>query len=1088
MAYRVGLDVGTSSIALAAVALDDNSEPVSIIYHADRIFPEPLDPGKKKGATGEPKKARRRKARLARKQIDRRARRLRRIAALCQLIGLEPAAVRADDGQSLHRLRADAATKPVSLPDFIRVCLKLAKRRGYAGGFKTRREDQEEGQVQGGIGRLREEMQKSGCNTLGQYLHHRFSNGLSIKLKEAGLYADRRMVEDEFDSVWNTQAQTHSVLNGSHNGKPLRQIFREAIFYQRPLKSVAAMVGNCQLEPSLPRSPMAQPAAQAFRIEKQIADLRWGSGRRTRSLSVEQKKTIRGLLNEKEKVSFSAIYKALDKAGLMDPGGQALNSDRFSRQELRGNSTSAAFAKFGLLEAWQALAPGVQVSIVNFLADLGSPQEVDRLDWHKQYRRQDGTLRGFKPEMVAFINQMVETGKFDRLSRMGFDGGRAAYSIKALENLTARMQEGLDESQAVLSAYPNHGKKPVKLGERLAPHASTGNVVVDVALRQLWYQVNAMLDKLGEPPEEIVVELARDIGFGVKRRQEIEIKIAKNQWARKKAAEELAKAQVQSTSTKIFRYLLWQEQDTSCPYCNRRMGLHEAVNGNETSLEHIVPRSLTRVGRQRDHLVLAHRACNDEKGDRTPYQCWGNDLERWSIIEEHSERLRGKKQFTKARLLTLKDYETEVLDDAAIEGFSERQFHETSWIAKLAAQWLSTICPNIAVSRGGLTAFLRRSWKLDTVIPQVRYEDGLPVLDTDGQPITREEFERYRACWEGHRGIGVEQTDRRVEKRIDHRHHVIDAVVTVMTSRRLYQKMARAWKANAERLRSGEPVKLTLAVPPPMKNLREQTLEMVRHCNLTHKPDRYPAGAFFKDTAYGVMWVEPQDDPNADAVQLLTLRESLAGLALKNGKPLPLDKVRENLTKIAHPNTREAVLRVFDGRVAKGISPQEALTQPIEHPDLHTFIKRVKILQDWSSETAARIEHRGRRSAVREPHFKYLIHDGYAYLELGHDVEGKASVRLVTVWEATINKQRQNGVERFCKGDTVEDTKDGKQFVVKQIKSQGGGTLFLIPTTESREVVDIQELRKRMKKTDLPEPADFRTVSGKSIARLKRVC
>ncbi len=1087
MSYRVGLDLGTSSAALAAVALDGNGEPVSVIYHADRIFAEPLDPGKK-GGVGEPKKARRRKARLARKQIDRRARRLRRIAALCKLIGLDPSAVHADDGQSLHRLRAESATKPISLPDFIRVCLKLAKRRGYAGGFKTKREDQEEGQVQGGITKLTEEMQKANCETLGQYLYHRFSNGLTLKLKEAGLYADRQMVEDEFDRIWRTQAQAHSVLGGSHDGKTLREIFREAIFYQRPLKSVAGMVGNCQLEPSLPRAPMSQPAAQAFRIEKQLADLRWVAGRRTQPLNAEQKEIIRRLLSEKERVSFTAIYKALDKAGHMEAAGQALNSDRFSRQELRGNSTNTAFAKLGLLEAWQALAPGVQVSTINFLADLGSPQEVDRPDWHKQYRRQDGALREFKPEVVAFINQMVETGKFDRLSKMGLDGGRAAYSIKALGKLTAKMKEGLDESQAVAAAYPNHGKKSAKLEKRLAPHPPTGNVVVDLALRQLWYQVNAMLNKLGEPPTEIIVELTRDMGLGVKRRQEIEARIAKNQWARKKATEELEKAGEKPTSSNIFRYLLWQEQGTSCPYCNQKMGLHEAVNGNETSLEHIIPRSLSRVGRQRDHLVLTHRRCNDEKGDRTPYQCWGSVPERWAIIEDHAEKLKSKKLYTKARLLTLKDFEAEVLDDAAIEGFSERQFHETSWIAKLATQWLRTICPNVAVSRGALTAFLRRNWKLDTVIPQVRYEENLPVLDTDGQPISREEFEQYRACWEGHRGSGADQTDRRIDKRIDHRHHAIDALITAMTSRGLYQKMARAWKTSAERLKSGEPVKLTLAIAPPMKNLRELTLEMVRHCNLTHKPDCHPAGAFFKDTAYGVMWVEPQGDPNADAVQLLTLRESLVGLALKNGKPLPLDKVRENLTKIAHPNTRETVQRVFEERVAKGMSPQEALAQPIEHPDLHTPIKKVKMLQDWSSETAARIEHRGYRSAINKPHFKYLVHDGYAYLELGHNDQGKANVRLVTLWEASTNKQCQNGGLRFRKGDTVEDTKDGKQFIVKQIKAQGGGTLFLIPATESREVVDIQELRKRIKKTDLPDPADFRTVSGKNIARLNRVC
>lgn len=1077
MAYRVGLDLGTSSVALAAAELNSNSEPVSVVYHANRIFAEPLDPGKK-GATGEPKRARRRKARLARKQIDRRARRLRGIAALSHLIGLDSATIPADDGQSLHRLRAEAAIKPIPLPDFVRLCLKLAKRRGYAGGFKTRREDQEEGQVQGGIGKLKEEMQKSGCETLGQYLYHRFSNGLSLKLKEAGLYADRQMIENEFDRVWNTQAQAHPVLNGSRDGKPLRQIFREAIFYQRPLKSVAGMVGNCQLEPSLPRAPLAQPAAQVFRIEKQLADLRWGSGRRSRPLSTEQKEIIRGLLNEKEKVSFSAIYKALDKAGHMDPDGQTLNSDRISRQELRGNSTNAAFGKLGLLEVWRALAPGVQVSVINFLAELGSPQEVDRPGWHQQYRRQDGTLREFKPEMVAFINQMVETGKFDRLSKMGFDGGRAAYSIKALEKLTALMKERLDESQAIAAAYPNHGKKPAKLEKRLLPHAPTGNVVVDVALRQLWYQVNAMLDKLAEPPAQIVVELSRDMGLGVKRRQEIEAKIAKNQWARKKAAEELRKAQVQPNSSNIFRYLLWQEQDTSCPYCDRKMGLHEAVNGNETTLEHIIPRSLTRVGRQRDHLVLTHRACNDEKGDRTPFQRWGNDPERWAIIENHAENLKAKKLFTKARLLTLTDYETEVLDDAAIEGFSERQFHETSWVAKLAAQWLRTICPDVAVSRGALTAFLRRTWRLDTVIPQVRYEENLPVLDTDGQPITREEFEQYRACWEGHRGPGVDQTDRRIDKRIDHRHHVIDALVTAMTSRGLYQKMARAWKTSAERLKSGEPVKLTLAVAPPMKNLREQALEMVRHCNLTHKPDHYPAGSLFKDTAYGVMWVESENDPNADAMQYLTQRKHLASLALKNGKPLLLDKVRENLKAIAHVITRKAVQKAFEERVAKGLTAQQALAEPIRHPDLHTPIKKVKMRQDWTVDVAARIEHGSRNVTADKPHYKYLVHDGYACLELKRDVDGKPiKPQAVTLRDALRGKRSEGGVlARFYKGCTVEDSKDGRRFIVKQIKKIADGhSVMLMPISEAREVEDVGA------------PEGLRKVSGMQLYRLKHI-
>ena len=57
--------------------------------------------------------------------------------------------------------------------------------------------------------------------------------------------------------------------------------------------------------------------------------------------------------------------------------------------------------------------------------------------------------------------------------------------------------------------------------------------------------------------------------------------------------------------------------------------------------------------------------------------------------------------------------------------------------------------------------------------------------------------------------------DRFIDKRIDHRHHVIDALVTAMTSRGLYQKMAKHWKAEREAGR-----KPNLSVSPPMRNVQ----------------------------------------------------------------------------------------------------------------------------------------------------------------------------------------------------------------------------------------------------------------------------
>ncbi|MXY08298.1 MAG: hypothetical protein F4Y61_06580, partial [Rhodothermaceae bacterium] len=153
MKYRLGLDVGTSSVGLVALKLDNKNRPVKPIYHSVRIFNEPLLPAKS-GGIGEPKKAARRSARQQRRGHQRRSRRLERIAALGRFLGLDPESIDADDGQHIHELRAQAATSEISLEDLLRVFLKMGKLRGYYGGFKVKK-DNEKGQVEGGIHDLR---------------------------------------------------------------------------------------------------------------------------------------------------------------------------------------------------------------------------------------------------------------------------------------------------------------------------------------------------------------------------------------------------------------------------------------------------------------------------------------------------------------------------------------------------------------------------------------------------------------------------------------------------------------------------------------------------------------------------------------------------------------------------------------------------------------------------------------------------------------------------------------------------------------------------------------------------------------------
>jgi len=1079
--YRLGLDVGTASVGLVAYELDDSGRPVSVPYHSVRIFDEPLLPAKQ-GGVGELKRAARRETRQQMRLHQRRARRLRKLAHLAHLLGIDSEAVAHRRKPHILEVRAQAATQKVALEDLLRIFLHLSKRRGYAGTFRARKGGKM-GEVQTGINDLRKAMDEAGCETLGEYLLHRHRQGQRLRLKadDKKLYANREMIRNEFNCIWTTQEREHEQLCGGREGRPLREIFEEAIFYQRPIRILSA--GNCSLETSLPRSPMVQPAFQEFRIEKQIADLRWAKkGRRhPKPLEEPAKQVIRRLLADRERVKFEQIYKALEKAGIPPAPGEYLNLSNGDREDLRGNGTNVCMKKLGLEQEWRNLTDGHRITALNLLADVGAPDVFSTQDWHKRIargrKRADGKpeYRRIPREVANFINGMAEMEKFDWLSKMGFEAGRSSYSIKALRRLTDAMREkNLDETDAIGLLYPQATARREELLGELPPHEQTGNIVVDVSLRQVRREVNAAIRQLGGPPESVVVELSRDMPLGVKRRGEIVGKIKKNRVSRNKAKEDIeAHTKRAASESDIRRYLLWSEQDKRwCPYCTEPINISAALDGLKTNDDHIFPRSLTRIGKRRDFLVLAHRSCNFEKGARTPREKWGDDPERWKVIEERAKQFGKKKMLGKMRQLLSKESGESVLDDEELGDFSDRQFHETSWISKSCAQWMKAICPKVSVSRGFLTSILRRKWGLDTVIPEVRIEEKLPIFDRDKQLITREDFERHRAYWEERGGTEDSgKTSRKIEKRIDHRHHLIDALVIGLTSRSLYQKMARAYKMDAERAASSTKRRnIPLRAKPPIPHIRNLALELIRNCNLTHKRDRWPSGPFFTKQPLAIVEIDGQD--------WFAQRKTLTEIA--TGK---VETVRNRINRIVSQSTREAVLEAFDERIELGKNPKEALSEPILDPHFSKPIRRVKMRVWERADGAISVKHMGK---IQNKIFaKYLKTDGYAYLELDKR-QGNAS--LVTLYELIKSGERKLSQDscRFFKGDTVLDKSDNKLYIVRQIRANDKGTLAMTLITESQIFVEIQKMDMSINKKG-GYVGRSRMVSGEELLKLQPI-
>lgn len=1083
MRYRVGLDVGTASLGVAAFSLDENNNPIDLIWKHVRVFDEPLE---KSQAGLKSKKAGRRENRMQRRQIDRRLGRTKSIASLAKLLNIEilPSI---DSGSFLPEIRARAVREQIELADLIRVFIRIGKRRGYAGEFRPKKVGAKLGEVEGGSHDLKQEMNAlanaKGYEyvTLGEYLYQRWleSKPTKLKIKEPddkdtegkNLYALRSDLLFEFDQIWEKQSTYYPIMQGVNNGKTLKAIFQETIFHQRPLKAVSGMVGQCSLESTHPRSPRAQPAFQSFRIEKTLSDLRWGAGKRAEMLSAEQKSIIRQLCDKKEAVKFETIYQALEEEGYPKPLTKGLNLDRLSRDEIPGNKTNAVFRKLKLEDDWLSLNELTQIQVINFLADLGSPEQLDATDWHLRFAKSDGTPRQLPDKFVQFINLLKSHEKFDRLSKMGFEGARASYSIKALKRLTEWLkspnwpidwhgQIHPDEDSAIRVCYPKNIRK-TSLSNELGPVSSSGNSVVDGSLRQIRFVFNRMIKDIGDIPEQIVVEMAREMSVGITKRNERESENNKNRKARLEAEKEIREHGVTVTSSRIRRYLLWVEQGKGhCPYCSKKIDLGDALNGAETEYEHIIPKSLTQVGLKRSEIVLAHRSCNYQKGDSTPYQVWGHDAERWQIIQNRAKFFYDNKLFRKAKLLLIEDFETEVLTDESIDGFSDRQFHQTSWIAKVAAQWLQTVSKTpVSVSRGELTSMLRRQWKLETVIPEVRAEEGLPILDEDENVISVEDFKRFRDVWEGHRVIDskgnidkTRYTDRKLNKRIDHRHHLVDAITIGLTSRRLFQDMARQYKADTERAVRGMKPRLMVA-EPPIKNIRLIAVNAIRECPLSIKPDRYPDGAMFQKTAYGVALKEGEER------ERLTLRCKIANLV--DRKKGTLEQARKAIISIVNSQLREIVSSEFEKRIAMGKTVAEALSTPIYHDILgkKMQIKKVRCFTEKYAKDVTVIKHTSKDGRTHE---KRLMNDGYSYLELETDNGKIIKYKLVNTHDGMRNKNKpvNANTTRFYKNDSVIDSKDGKRFRIGYFNADGNdylGNVHLVPIVDPRAFDAIKE-------------------------------
>ncbi len=817
MATRLGLDIGTNSIGWCLYDGD------TIRDTGVRIFSDGRDP--KSGAS---LAVDRRNARAMRRRRDRYVR--RRSALLEAMIetGLMPAD--SDDARALtgfdpYVLRAEALDKSLAPHLLGRALFHLNQRRGFKSNRKAERraaDDKDGGKVATAAKALDTAMREAGARTYGEFLAGR--EGKRVRMRAEGdgydFYPERRHLEAEFDAIWAAQA--------AHDPGALTDIVRDRlrriIFFQRRLK--VPEVGGCTFFNEEARLPKAHPLFQERRLFEEVNQLEIAkAGAASRKLTRDQRELIILKLKSAKTASFSGLAKLLKLAD-----GESFNKASENRTGLMGDEIFASFNdKKAFGPRWAHFDSSTQWEIIDRVAEEEDPVRLHEwlITTHAVTECQAEAIG--KVRLPEGHGRLGETASRLILAELKKDV--VSYD-KAVEAALGKSHSDFRTGE-VLDRLPYYGEiltreiPPGSLNPEDTAEVRWGkitNPTVHIGLNQLRRLVNAII-KIHGLPDNIIVELARELKLNEKEKAEHNKRIGANTRAAQDRSKKLLESEQRDSGSNRARLKLWEDLnpdnplDRGCPFCGRHIG-QLALFTDETEIEHIIPYSRS-FDDSAANKVIAHRSCNREKGNRTPWEAWGH-TERWSIIADQVSRLHKSKQWRFAPD-AMERFERD-------GGFIARQLTDTQYLSRMARTYLSSLYPDSAgvfVIPGRMTAMLRRLWGLNELLPDHNY---------------------------------VENPHSNAPKnRLDHRHHAIDAAVVGATTRSLLNEISRA----AARAENQNLDKLFVDLPKPWESFRDDLRDALGRIVISHKADHgrkgrpskgkdTTAARLHNDTAYGL--------------------------------------------------------------------------------------------------------------------------------------------------------------------------------------------------------------------------------------------
>ncbi len=929
----LSFDIGITSIGWAYV------EGEKLKDCGVRIFTKAENP-----QNGDSLAAPRREARGVRRRLARRKVRLNAIKRLlCKEFGLNLSDYFANDGElpkayettkdtkSPYELRTLALSQKLEVKDLARVILHIAKHRGYGNKHaksdltkenKIKEEIKEEQEKQKvalkttqdkNLLQQREILKKEqelvlkalyrneaaleSCKvsdkySVGKYFYESFEKrGQRIRNTTNNYQHTMRQewLKDELEFIFKKQKDFGATFSKNFESQII-----ETAFYQRDLKSFEDKVGKCVFYENENRAPKDSLSAMEFVALTRIINTLKNLEKKSKNLGIGEtygKDKIQEILKnvfDKGEMSYKELRKILKL-------NESILFAKDSKLDYTKGMQEAEKAKFIELKNLKAFKKAMGGDFSKF-----PREELDKIATDITLIKSKENLAKKLQNYSALSKEQVEA-----LSNLNF-AKHIDLSLKALDKILPFMREGLRYDEAVKKAGLQEHRKHKQKGEFLIPlkdyEPYLANPVVARALSEYRKVLNALLRKYGNV-HKIHLEFTREAKLSAKERQKYEKEQKEHFEANQKAKKQCEILGLPINGANILKMKLWIEQGECCVYSGEKITREHFFDSNALQVDHIYPYSRS-FDDSYMNKVLVFAKENQNKLNKTPFEAFGNNKEKWDRILSLSANLPKQKQ----RRISNKDFKDKEL------GFIARNINDTGYIARLASQWTNNCLKFENLSENEVT---------------IAGEKGSSVhIEVVSGQLTS----MLRHYW----GLGDKD-------RNNHLHHAVDAIILAYTNAKTKNAFANFKKTQEQNKKkfyakqiSESEYKVKKAFFEPCKDFRSKVLEKIDSIFVSKPPRKRARGALHEETFYSF-----EDEK---------LLKSYGG---KQGieKAISLGKIRQVGTKIVNNGAMVRVdifmdkkgkfyaVPIYTMDFALGILPNKAVVQGKSKED--------GVIKDW---------------------------------------------------------------------------------------------------------------------------------------------